>query len=103
MKIRASYRRYRFKFTANNGYARLLGGRTFRVNHDPVAVGTLAAKRLSVLGCAGYAFVGYTREWAWSRARLDAFRAALGPAGEGVRHFEFPAARQPTASRGPAG
>ena len=76
---------------------RLLGGRTFRVNHDPVAVGTLAAKRLSVLGCTGYAFVGYTREWAWSRARLDAFRAALGPAGDGVRHFEFPAARQPTA------
>ena len=27
----------------------------------------------------------------------DAFRAALGPAGDGVRHFEFPAARQPTA------
>lgn len=75
---------------------RLLGGRTFRVNHDPVAVGSLAAQHLMAMGCTNFAFVGYTRQWSWSQARLIAFKKALSHAGRKTRAFEMPAGRPPT-------
>lgn len=75
---------------------RLLGGLTFRVNHDPVAVSTLAAKRLTALKYENFAFIGYTQQWAWSRARLIAFKKALSHRGRKIRTFEMPAGRPPT-------
>ena len=75
---------------------RLLGGHTFRVNHDPVAVGSLAAQHLMAMGCTNFAFVGYTRQWSWSQARLTAFKNALGTAGRKIRTFELPAGSVPT-------
>lgn len=72
---------------------RLLGGRSFRVNHDPVAVAALAAKRLGALGLTHYAFIGYSRKWTWSDARRDAFRNKLGRKAESFSSFTFPAAK----------
>jgi len=66
-------------------------GKTFRVNHDPDAIGSLAAKHLSSLGLKDFAFVGYSREWSWSDARRDAFYAHLGKSTVSFSSFSFPA------------
>ena len=66
-------------------------GRTFRVNHDPDAIGVLAAKHLAALGLRHFAFVGYSREWRWSDARKESFRAHLGKAAGSFSSFAFPA------------
>lgn len=71
---------------------KLMRGQTFRVNHDPEAVGRLAAEHLAARGLRHFAFTGYSREWAWSRSRYAAFRRALGKRAGRTRHFEFPAA-----------
>lgn len=65
-------------------------GRTFRVNHNPDAVGLLAGKHLSALGVKNFAFVGYTREWSWSEARRKSFLKNLGKTAESFNCFEFP-------------
>lgn len=67
-------------------------GKTFRVNHNPDAIGLLAARHLSSLGLENFAFVGYTRQWSWSEARKQSFRKHLGKLDDaGFRAFEFPA------------
>ncbi len=66
-------------------------GKTFRVNHNPDAIGTLAAKHLSSLGVKDFAFVGYTHEWSWSEARMRYFRKHLGKTARSFTSFEFPA------------
>jgi len=65
-------------------------GMTFRVNHDPDAIGALAAKHLQGLGLDNFAFVGYSREWSWSNARKLSFASHLGIAGTRLSSFEFP-------------
>ena len=75
---------------------RQLHGRTFRVNHDPDAVGALAALHLSALGLSAYAFVGYSCAWRWSKARKDAFREHLGRRAATFDSFTFPAGTSAT-------
>ena len=66
-------------------------GKTFRVNHNPDAIGTLAANHLSSLGVKNFAFVGYTHEWSWSEARMRSFRQHLGKNADSFTSFDFPA------------
>lgn len=73
-------------------------GRTFRVNHNPNAIGTLAAKHLTSLGLQHFAFVGYSHEWSWSDARKRSFRAHLGKKLGSFSSFAFPAGTAVSAS-----
>jgi len=66
-------------------------GKTFRVNHNPNAIGVLAARHLISLGLKDFAFVGYTHEWSWSDARRNAFRHHLGRTLSSFASFAFPA------------
>ena len=77
---------------------RLLKGDTLRVNHDPAAVARLAAHHLAASGAKDFAFLGYTREWLWSKARCDHFREALAERAVTLSVFEFPALTAPTAA-----
>ena len=66
-------------------------GKTFRVNHNPDAIGILAAKHMTSLGLRHFAFVGYTHEWSWSDARKETFRQHLGKSLGSFSTFSFPA------------
>ena len=65
-------------------------GRTFRVNHNPDAVGALAARHLLSLNLTHFAFVGYTREWGWSEDRRKSFLDHLGDSADSFQSFAFP-------------
>ena len=65
-------------------------GRSFRVNHNPDAVGALAARHLLSLNLTHFAFVGYTREWGWSEARRKSFLDHLGDSADSFQSFAFP-------------
>lgn len=73
-------------------------GRTFRVNHNPDAIGAMAAKHLISLGLTQFAFVGYTHEWSWSDARKQAFHFHVRKTLDCFASFSFPAGTDAPAS-----